>query len=493
MTLQDTINHSHQRMVTGRDVPWILRQWTERTPDKPFLIWEPFDRDGLTWTYGELSRDVDAVAGALFEQCAWPVDFVIIHLQNSPEFIISWFACAQLGAIAVSTNTRSVARDIGYFADHVSAVGAVTQPAFAELVDEPARAPGRTADATTDLGIQFTSGTTSRPKAVLWTHGNAVWGAQMNVAHMRLTREDIAHVVLPMFYANAQSYSMLSKLWVGGTMVLQPKFSASRFWTIVINHNCTWLSIVLIGAKALLNSEAPKNHSFRFWGCSGNYPPIHEAFGIPTIAWWGMTETISHGIVSDVSNPCPRLCVGWASMEYNIRIDQLDGWPIEPGESGHHSIHDVRGISLFKEYDKNSDANAAAFDADGWFDTGDIIRMDEAGNLFFSDRDKAILRVGSENVAASEIETVIMETGWVTECAVIGQEHFMLDDGTVSFVIPTDGAPSDLRDQIITVSAEKLADYEVTREVIILDDMPRTTLDKISKVDLRGRLPAIET
>jgi len=89
-------------------------------------------------------------------------------------------------------------------------------------------------------------------------------------------------------------------------------------------------------------------------------------------------------------------------------------------------------------------------DADGWFDTGDVICMDEVGNLFFSDWDKDMLRVGSENVAASEIETVIMETGWVTECAVIGQKHFMLDD------------------------------------------MPRTILDKISKVDLRGRLTAIE-
>ena len=67
------------------------------------------------------------------------------------------------------------------------------------------------------------------------------------------------------------------------------------------------------------------------------------------------------------------------------------------------------------------DVDAVAFDADGWFDTGDVIRMDEVGNLFFSDRDKDMLRVGSENVAASEIETVIMETGWVTECAVIGQ------------------------------------------------------------------------
>ena len=120
-------------------------------------------------------------------------------------------------------------------------------------------------------------------------------------------------------------------------------------------------------------------------------------------------------------------------------------------------------------------------------------REGEAGNLFFSDRDKDMLRVGSENVVASENETVIMETGCVTECAVIGQKHFMLDEVPVAFVIPTNGAPSDLRDQIITVCAEKLADYKDIREVIILDDMPWSTLDKISKVDLRGRLPAIET
>ena len=88
-----------------------------------------------------MSRDVDTVAGALFEQCVRPGNFVIIYLQNSPEFIISWFACAQLGAIAVSTNTRSMASDINYFADHVSTVGAVTQPAFAELVHESAPNP----------------------------------------------------------------------------------------------------------------------------------------------------------------------------------------------------------------------------------------------------------------------------------------------------------------------------------------------------------------
>ena len=80
-----------------------------------------------------------------------------------------------------------------------------------------------------DLGIQFTSGTTSRPKAVLWTHANAIWGAQVNVAHMRLRLGDSTLIFLPLFHTNAQSYSLLSTLWVGGTIVVQPKFSASRF------------------------------------------------------------------------------------------------------------------------------------------------------------------------------------------------------------------------------------------------------------------------
>jgi len=103
-----------------------------------------------------------------------------------------------------------------------------------------------------------------------------------------------------------------------------------------------------------------------------------------------------------------------------------------------------------------------------------------------------MLKIGAENVAASEIETVVMETGWIAECAVVGQKHYMLDEVPVVFVIPKPGAPDDLKDAIIGACKKNLADFKVVRDVIVLDDFPRSTLEKIAKNELRERLPAID-
>ena len=123
-----------------------------------------------------------------------------------------------------------------------------------------------------DLGIQFTSGTTLRPKAVLWTHANAVWGAEVNVAHMRLRHDDVTLTVLPLFHTNAQSYSMLSTLWAGGTIVLQPRFSASRFWDVSLRHQVTWISMIPFCVKALLAGKIPSDHHYRFWAPGAELP-----------------------------------------------------------------------------------------------------------------------------------------------------------------------------------------------------------------------------
>jgi len=528
VSLSTSIEQSHRAMVEGRDVPWLFNQWVERTPDKIFLIWAPFDGDEQRWSYAELDKCIKAVAGALHSRGVVPGDRVLLHLDNSPEFIMSWFACARIGAVAVSTNTRSVARDMTYFADHAGVVAAITQPGFAQLVadsapdikflvvtdnnagdpaevpddishttfaellDEQMECPARATEPFANLGIQFTSGTTSRPKAVLWTHANAIWGAQMNAAHMRLSEDDITLAFLPLFHTNAQSYSMLGSLWVGGTIVVQPRFSASRFWPVARKHNCTWTSLIPFCVKALLSQEPPTDHSFRFWGPAIRMPDVEAAYGIKTYGWWGMTETITQGIVGDIDQPGGALSIGRVSPGYDIDIRDADGRHIKPGERGRLYIRGVRGVSLFKEYFGNPQANEDAFDDDGWFDTGDLIVMDENGDLFFGDREKDMLKVGAENVAASEIELVILETGWVRECAVVGQKHFMLDEVPVVFVIPQDGAPDDLPAAIIEVCRENLADFKVVREVFIVEDFPRSTLEKIAKNELRQNLPTIE-
>lgn len=530
--LNSQITQSSELSMAGMDIPWLLEQWVDKTPDKPFLIWEPFSGESESWSFKRLQDESRSLASGLALKGVKAGDFVLIHLDNSPEFVISWFACAQLGAVAVSTNTRSVARDLSYFADHVSAVCAITQPTFAKLIndscpdigflvvtdndvgaaaevdasinylpfasllDTPINLPERATDPMANLAVQFTSGTTSRPKAVLWTHANALFGARVNAAHMRLVQDDITLTFLPLFHTNAQAYSMLGSLWGGGTMVLQPKFSASRFWPVSVKHQCTWSSMIPFAFKALAGQKMPE-HNYRFWGTGAHIPMVNEMFGIESIGWWGMTETITHGIVTDLDHPGPAGNMGRAALEYGIQIRHPDGSMAKPGEKGHLFIHGVRGVSLFKEYFGDADATAKSFDENGWFDTGDIVRINECGALFFADRDKDMLKVGAENVAASEVESVIMATELISECAVVAQKHYMLDEVPVVFVIPNPNglalSAEELKTKLIDYCAVNLADFKVVRDVHIVDSLPRSTLEKIAKNELRKRLPKIES
>ena len=372
---------------------------------------------------------------------------------------------------------------------------------FSELLERStAVAPmTRAADPWADLGIQFTSGTTSRPKAVLWTHANAVWGAQVNATQMRLRHEDCTLIVLPLFHTNAQSYSMLSTLWTGGTMVLQPRFSASRFWSVSARYSCSWASLIPFCVKALASQPVPEENQYRFWGLGAHLPEVQSRYNIQTIGWWGMTETITQGIIGDIDHPGPRLSMGRSSFAYDVRVTNEANELCGVGEKGFLTIRGVRGVSLFKEYYKNPEANRESFDQHGWFVTGDVVRFDESGNLFFCDREKDMLKVGAENVAASEIETVIMSSGLVSECAVVAQKHDMLDEVPVAFVILSEKIPRLLNEveqekikrRIIDHCVSNLADFKVVRAVHIVDSLPRSTLEKIAKNELRDRLPLI--
>jgi len=441
----------------GLDVPWLLKLRAEVRRDHPFLIWAPFDAPARRWSYGEFHERVGALAAGLARRGVKPGEYVLIHLDNCIEAMLAWFACVELGAVAVTTNTRSAPAEIAYFADHCGAVAAITQPAYAEAVAQncrsirwlavtshdagaaPARGvsrgdsfeslfadsadrPRRATDPLAACSVQYTSGTTSRPKAVLWTHANALWGAKINAAHEDLHAGDVHQAYLPLFHTNALAYSMLAALWVGATCVIQPRFSASRFWSVAREHGATWTSTIPFCMKALLEQEIPKDHKFRLWGTAINEPPAFAAFGVKMIGWWGMTETIE------------------------------------------------------------------SFDEHGFFLTGDRVERLENGFIKFGDRAKDMLKVGGENVAASEIEQVIALVPGVREAAVVAKTHPMLDEVPVVFIIPQGGvagAAPDLQDRVMEACRRGLADFKLPREIRLVDDMPRSTLEKVAKAELR--------
>src|ERR1700677_1783560 len=118
----------------GQDIPWLLRHWAHHRPDHPVLVWAPKSGEDRTWTYQRLFDDVRSLAGGLARRGISVADKIIVHSENCPEMVLSVLACAAVGAVAVTTNTKSTAAELSYFAAHTGAVAAITQPQFAQLL-----------------------------------------------------------------------------------------------------------------------------------------------------------------------------------------------------------------------------------------------------------------------------------------------------------------------------------------------------------------------
>jgi crotonobetaine/carnitine-CoA ligase len=503
----------------GTDVWQMLLTRARTHAGRPFVVWQPFDREPSTLTFDQLVREAASVAAGLAARGVGSGDRVLIHLDNSPEFVVSWFACTALGAVAVTTNTRSASDELAYYAHDCAAVGAITQPKYASMVGaaapglrflvsighdggvpaqahggaegfdvlrgDPDSVPARPVDPLAPCSVQYTSGTTSRPKGVLWTHANALWGAKYNAYNEALRGDDCHLVYLPLFHTNALAYSMLASLWVGARFVLTPKWSTSRFAEISVRHGCTWLSLMGLSIRALSESAPPEGHSYRLFGTGGCDLPIDGIYGVKTIGWWGMTETISHPIVGDPYMPSRSLAMGRPNPHYGIKVVREDGSPVEPEEPGELLVRGIRGLSLFAEYLNRPDATAESFDTDGWFHTGDLVVPHGCGHLSFENRAKDMLKVGAENVSAAEVERVIAEVPGVVEAALVGRPDEKLDEVPVAFVLTSSDDPAVIA-QIEDACAQRLADFKRPRAVYRVDTFPRSTLNKVNKVELRS-------
>jgi carnitine-CoA ligase len=231
----------------------------------------------------------------------------------------------------------------------------------------------------------------------------------------------------------------------------------------------------------------PPDHRLRlFVGFSEKGSARH--FGVRAMGAHGRTELISHAIFADPAGPMAEMTMGRAAPEYEIAVARPDGSRAALGEPGELLVKGVRGVTLFAEYLGDPEATAAAFTPDGFFRTSDQVTMRPDGEMVFNDRLKDMLKVGGENVAASEVEGAVRRVAGVREVAVVGQPHPMLTEVPFAFVIPADDAPGDLAEQIIAACQRDLADFKVPRGVRLVEDFPRSLINKVAKAELRQML-----
>lgn len=506
----------------GMNIGTWLSGLAAREGDRPLLVWEPAEGPVRRWSYRQFVEDVARIGAGMRARGVRRGDRVLVHLENCPETLLARFACAWIGAVCVGTNAMAVGPELRHFATSSGAVGAITQPKSAAIVaahcpglrwlvvtsDDagvPAVAgtrPEAAARFETLLGdaippemvapdetasLMFTTGTTSLPKAVVWTHANVLWGARLNAMQQRLRADDVALLFLPLFHVVGLSWCFTSMLWAGGCTVLQPRFSASGFWPAALRHRATVGSQVFATMKLLHQQEVPA-HGFRRWICARHEPVEMAHFGVDFVSGWGMTEVLTQAIVCEPGWTAPDGAIGRPSVGYRVRIVDDAGQDVRPGESGALLVGGVRGLSLFKEYDANPAANAEAFDAHGFFRTGDRVVLREDGWIVFGDRIKDVIKVGGEGVSAGEIEAVLGRADGVADVAVVAAPHEVYGEVPVAFVVLRDADEGRQAACAAWMEAEcqsQLSAFKRPRHIAFVAALPRVGFGKISKVRLR--------
>ncbi len=198
-----------------------------------------------------------------------------------------------------------------------------------------------------------------------------------------------------------------------------------------------------------------------------------------------MTEMVIPAIAGDPSMQQRDQSVGRPYPGYTVRIEHEDGSIARPGETGHLLIGAVRGLAIFQEYVDNPQAMAEAFDARGFFRTGDRVTLHQDGWIQFRDRVKDMIKVGGESVSASEVEAAVMSAGGVAEVAVVGRPDPIYGEVAIAFVVLQAGSAPDTAARIAEHCRGALAKFKQPREIIIKDALPKIGNNKVNRPVLR--------
>lgn len=483
----------------------IVALWAANAPGHVALA-----QDSATLSYGALQSAVAAGAEWLKESGARPGDRVMLVCENSFAAVALYFACAKLGAWPVIVNARLSDREIDDIAAHceprlilftvaasarakahAQRLGATVLPDFIGLgaiavsaLDESAKPDAADLDSSSDVAaIIYTTGTTGRPKGVMLTHGNLLYVARATAEARRLSATDRVYATLPVSHTLGLTGVLLGSLLSGAEVHLTCRFDPARVLAKLKGGGIT----AMIGTPsmyALLVEYATRNGLapipapvLRLISSAG--APLDNATKSQTEAAFGQTLHNGYGIsecgpsISLTSLDAPRNDCSVGRLLPGIEV-KLEGG----GEIGELF---VRSPGVMKGYYRAPEETRAVVDADGWFRTGDLARIED-GHLFIVGRAKEMIIRFGFNVYPAEVEAVLNGHPSVLRSAVIGRTHEGTED-IVAFVQLAAGTSVSMA-ELSDHAAAHLAPYKRPTEIIVLSEMPMAANGKILKAAL---------
>ena len=487
-----------------RNIPELLRQRAAAAPDKVFLFSEADERQ---FTYAEFAQAAGRAAAMLAARGIRKGDVVSLLLPNSADYIIAYFACWQLGALAGPVNGHLKSQEIEYVVSNSESklmlvssefVAKVEQIEMPRVVfdDEREASHGFDGQSTDQLTrddeaiIIYTSGTTGKPKGCLLTHGNVIANARQISQWLGFTEKDRLLTIMPLFHMNAVSVTTMAALYAGGSTVVSQKFSASRFWNIISDYQITSFGSVATMLSMLLATYPNgvpvglKTDRLRFAMCGSAPVPaevlrrFEKTFNCLVIEGYGLSESTCR---STFNPPDQRRRPGSCGLPIGneMRVVDDEDNDVADGELGEIVL---RGENILKGYFKNKAATATAF-RNGWFHTGDIGYRDPDGFYYIVDRKSDMIIRGGENIYPREIDEVLYQHPQIAAAAVIGiSDELYGEDVAAVVVLKPEANVSEA--ELIEFCKARLADYKCPKTVRFVADIPKGPTGKLLKREL---------
>lgn len=447
---------------------------------------------------------------------------VALLLENRPIFFLIWLALNRLGVSVVPINPDLRAAELEYLIGHSepsliiaissrrdelrAAASAASIPlgvigpdqefpnpragaVVAELLEGEAQ----------EAAVLYTSGTTGNPKGCVLPNTYFLlaghWYANVG-GIATLSREGERMITpLPIFHMNAMAYSFMAMITVGGCLIALDRFHPRSWWSDVVLSKATCLHYLGVMPSMLMGADpspSDRGHNIRFGFGAGVDPKLQAAFegrfGFPLVEAWAMTETGAGAVIA--ANTEERLvgqaCLGRAADDIACRIVDEQDSDVAVNEPGELLVRRATGnprYGFFSHYYKNAEATKEAW-KNGWFHTGDIVRQNENGEMFFVDRKKNVIRRSGENIAAVEVESILMRHPFVNAVGVTSVPDAIRGNEVIA-CIKASTRSEQVAIEIFEWCLTQMAYYKAPGYIAFVDSLPLTPTQKIQRAELK--------